>query len=156
LKLQCLSKGDKLIKVVIGEDPLEEEFFKEKKKYEKNNPQLLSKLEKAIEGEDVDFTEHIDWKLLNLTDFQRKVLYETFLIPFGEVKTYKEIGELIGTKAYRAVGNALNKNPIAIAIPCHRVIGTNKKLTGFRVGIDVKKQMLVNEGHKIKKEKLLE
>ncbi|MCL2156482.1 MAG: MGMT family protein [Methanobrevibacter sp.] len=73
----------------------------------------------------------------------------------GQVKTYKEIGDAIDSKGYRAVGNALNKNPIAIIVPCHRVIGSNMKLTGFRGGLDMKKEMLENEGIKIKKDKVI-
>ena len=55
-----------------------------------------------------------------------------------KVKTYKEIGQNINSKAYRAIGNALNKNPIPIIIPCHRVIGSNKTLTGFKSGLKIK------------------
>ncbi len=78
------------------------------------------------------------------SDFQKKVWSELIKIPFGEVRTYKEIASAIGnSNASRAVGHANNKNPIAIIIPCHRVIGTNGKLTGYAGGID-KKQKLLN------------
>ena len=64
-------------------------------------------------------------------------------IPYGKTATYKDIATLIGnTNASRAVGNANNKNPIAIIIPCHRVIGSNNKLTGYAGGLDKKEKLL--------------
>lgn len=64
-------------------------------------------------------------------------------IPYGKTATYKEIAENIGNKnASRAVGMANNKNPIAIIIPCHRVIGTKGDLTGYAGGIKLKKYLL--------------
>ena len=66
------------------------------------------------------------------TEFQQKVWSELINIPYGQVATYKEIAEKIGNKkAFRAVGNANNKNKIAIMIPCHRVIESDGKLTGY-------------------------
>jgi methylated-DNA-[protein]-cysteine S-methyltransferase len=153
MDIKCYCNGNKLIRVFLGEDSLENKISG----HEKLNrcEKLKSMLLNSYNGETVDFSENIDWNLLNLTDFEKKVLIETFKIPKGQVKTYKEIGDAIGSKAYRAVGNALNKNPIAIAIPCHRVVGSNMDLTGFRGGISVKKQMLINEGIKIKNNKIL-
>ena len=107
-------------------------------------------LESSFKGIAIDFLDYVDLDLLGVTEFEKKVYKETMKIPKGEVRTYKEIGDAIGTKGYRAVGNALNKNPIAIIIPCHRIIGSNRKLTGFACGIEMKKQMLKNEGIKVK------
>ena len=64
---------------------------------------------------------------------------------YGSIKP-REIAKAIGTKAYRAVGNALNKNPYAPIVPCHRVIGTNGSLTGFGGGLDTKAFLLNLEG----------
>ena len=76
----------------------------------------------------------------NGTEFQIKVWKELQKIPYGKTATYKEIAENIGNKnASRAVGMANNKNPIAIIIPCHRVIGTKGDLTGYAGGIKLKK-----------------
>ena len=73
----------------------------------------------------------------------RKVWKQLLNIPYGEVRTYKEIAEKIGnSKASRAVGMANNKNPIPIIIPCHRVIGSNNKLVGYALGLDMKKYLL--------------
>jgi len=64
-------------------------------------------------------------------------------IPYGETKTYKEIAKMINSpEACRAVGNANNKNPIPIIIPCHRVVGTNGKLVGYAGGLTIKKKLL--------------
>ncbi|KZX15486.1 methylated-DNA--protein-cysteine methyltransferase [Methanobrevibacter cuticularis] len=112
-------------------------------------------LEGYLEGKNIDLSQYIDLNSLNITDFEKKVYLETINIPKGQVRTYKEIGDSIGTKGYRAVGNALNKNPIAIVVPCHRVVGSNMKLTGFRGGLDMKKSMLEKEGIKIKNDKLI-
>ncbi len=77
------------------------------------------------------------------TEFQKRVWDELQKIPYGQTRSYKDIAIAIGNpKAYRAVGNANNKNPIGIIIPCHRVIGSNKKLTGYAGGIDKKEKLL--------------
>lgn len=79
----------------------------------------------------------------NGTEFQIKVWKELQKIPYGKIRTYKEIAENIGNKnASRAVGMANNKNPIAIIIPCHRVIGSNGDLTGYAGGIKLKQYLL--------------
>lgn len=80
---------------------------------------------------------------LGVTPFQKKVLTTLRHVPYGETISYGELAEKIGTpKASRAVGQANAKNPIPIVIPCHRVIGSNGKLTGFGGGIAVKKALL--------------
>ena len=77
------------------------------------------------------------------TDFQKKVWYSLCEIPYGEVKSYKDIAILISNpKAFRAVGMANSKNPLPIIIPCHRVIESNGKLGGFSSGLSIKKKLL--------------
>lgn len=77
------------------------------------------------------------------TPFQRSVWQALREIPYGETRTYKEIAEAIGRpKAFRAVGQANNRNPLMIVQPCHRVIGTNGSLTGFAHGTDMKQFLL--------------
>ena len=81
------------------------------------------------------------------TEFQSKVWLELTKIPYGETKSYKDIAIAVGNeKASRAVGMANNKNPIPIIIPCHRVIGSNKKLVGYAGGLDLKEKLLKIEG----------
>jgi len=77
------------------------------------------------------------------TDFQKKVWAELMKIPYGEIITYMQLAVRLGdAKAVRAVGTANGRNPIAIVIPCHRVIGAGNKLTGYAGGIWRKKFLL--------------
>jgi methylated-DNA-[protein]-cysteine S-methyltransferase len=82
-----------------------------------------------------------------LTDFQKKVLIAAAKIPKGKISTYKEIAKAAGApKAYRAVGNALNKNPFAPEVPCHRVIKSDGRIGGFAGGTGKKARLLKKEG----------
>ncbi len=92
---------------------------------------------------------------LDFNGFQKKVLLEVMKIPYGEVKTYKQISEAINSKAYRAVGTAIGKNPMPLIIPCHRVVRSDFKVGGFYGGTKMKKEILKNEGIKIKNDKIL-
>lgn len=80
------------------------------------------------------------------------------LVPRGKVTTYKALAHKLKTKAYRAVGNAMNKNPRGFLfggnVPCHRVIGSNGKLVGFAHGLKKKVEMLRKEGIEIKNGKV--
>ncbi len=75
-------------------------------------------------------------------------------VPRGKVTTYSEIAHKLGTRAYRAVGNALNKNPYAPTVPCHRVVGSTGDLTGFASGLQKKQLMLEAEGVGVKNGRL--
>ncbi|WP_077610309.1 methylated-DNA--[protein]-cysteine S-methyltransferase [Clostridium sp. Marseille-P2415] len=80
------------------------------------------------------------------TDFQKKVWGALCRIPYGETRTYKQIAEAVGNpKAGRAVGMANNKNPVTIAVPCHRVVGTDGSLIGYAGGLEMKKTLLALE-----------
>ena len=80
------------------------------------------------------------------TPFQQAVWSALQQIPYGETVTYGQLAKMIDRpSAVRAVGGACNKNPIAIVIPCHRVIGAGGKLTGFAAGITVKEHLLALE-----------
>ena len=77
------------------------------------------------------------------TDFLLCVWKSICTIPYGETRSYKKIAQSIGNKnASRAIGLASNYNPIPIFIPCHRVIGANGKLTGYRLGLQIKAHLL--------------
>jgi methylated-DNA-[protein]-cysteine S-methyltransferase len=79
--------------------------------------------------------------------FQQLVLRELALVPFGEVTTYGALATRIGRpRAARAVGGALNRNPVPIVLPCHRVIGASGKLVGYGGGLDRKEALLELEG----------
>ena len=83
------------------------------------------------------------------TDFQKAVWHQLSLIPFGTTISYSNLASLIGRpKAARAVAQACHCNPIAIIIPCHRVIGANGSLTGYAAGLERKQGLLnIENGH---------
>jgi methylated-DNA-[protein]-cysteine S-methyltransferase len=82
------------------------------------------------------------------TDFQQRVWRELTQIPFGETRSYGQLAKrLDNPNGSRAVGLANGRNPIAIIVPCHRVIGADGSLTGFGGGIDRKEWLLTHEGH---------
>lgn len=75
-------------------------------------------------------------------------------VPKGKVVTYKDLAHALGTRAYRAVGNAMNKNPYAPEVPCHRVVASNGDLHGFAHGLKKKAQMLKAEGVVVSNDKV--
>lgn len=78
------------------------------------------------------------------TSFQQNVWSALSHIPFGTLTTYKKIAEIVGcSKGFRAVGQAIHRNPIAIVVPCHRVVGENGTLIGYAYGLD-RKRYLIN------------
>ena len=87
-------------------------------------------------------------------NFNEKIWQLCSKVPEGKVTTYKEIAVAMKTKAYRSVGNALNKNPHAPLVPCHRVVGSTGDLVGFAHGLAAKKKLLEKEGIKIKNNKV--
>lgn len=77
------------------------------------------------------------------TDFQLRVWQALRDIPYGETRSYADIARAVGSpKGFRAVGMANNRNPIAIVIPCHRVIGADGNMTGYAAGMDTKARLL--------------
>lgn len=81
------------------------------------------------------------------TDFQKQVWAELLRIPQGKTRSYTEIAKRIGRpNAYRAVANACGANPVAIAVPCHRVIASGGKIGGYGGGLDRKRKLLASEG----------
>ena len=81
------------------------------------------------------------------TEFQVRVWQELCLIPYGKTSTYLDIARKIGNiGAIRAVGGAVGRNPLAILIPCHRIIGSNRSLVGYSGGLDRKLNLLKHEG----------
>ncbi|MGH9323275.1 MAG: methylated-DNA--[protein]-cysteine S-methyltransferase [Vicinamibacteria bacterium] len=81
------------------------------------------------------------------TEFERKVLDAARRIPFGECRCYGDVAKTIGRpNAHRAVGNALGKNPVAIVIPCHRVVASGGGIGGYTGGLDIKRTLMEIEG----------
>jgi methylated-DNA-[protein]-cysteine S-methyltransferase len=102
-------------------------------------------LDEYFAGRREAFDFPIDWTLYS--DFGKRVLQATAAIPFGHTATYGQVAAQAGNaKASRAAGRALGANPIPIVVPCHRVIGTSGKLTGYTGGMHRKEALLRLEG----------
>lgn len=103
-------------------------------------PDAVEQLEAYFAGELFTFDLRLDFEG---TPFQRRVWEALRSIPYGETRTYGEIALQIGSPtAFRAVGLANGHNPIAVIVPCHRVIGANGSLTGFGGGLERKRTLL--------------
>ena len=110
--------------------------------------QAVHELRRYFAGERVQFSCPLD---LHGTAFQARVWEELFRIPYGETRSYREIARAIGRpSAVRAVGAANGANPVAIIVPCHRVIGSNGDLTGYGGGLPTKAWLLSLEGVQVK------
>ncbi|MHB1484780.1 MAG: methylated-DNA--[protein]-cysteine S-methyltransferase [Saccharofermentanales bacterium] len=116
----------------------------------------MKQMSEYISGERTEF--ELAYEFSDATSFQKKVWLATEKIPYGQTNTYEEIAMKLDTDnknmnfhlLSRAVGSALGKNPIMIAVPCHRVIGKDGKLKGFAGGLEVKDFLLSHEILKIK------
>jgi O-6-methylguanine DNA methyltransferase len=104
----------------------------------------INELNEYFSGGRRAFTFPLD---LRGTDFQLACWRALLAIPYGETRSYADIARAIGrAKAFRAVGMANNRNPIAIVVPCHRVIASDGTLCGYGGGLDVKRKLLELEG----------
>lgn len=101
-------------------------------------------LEQYFAGERREFSFPLD---LRGTDFQLACWRALLAIPYGETRSYADIARAVGSPhAFRAVGMANNRNPVAIVVPCHRVIASDGTLCGYGGGLDVKRKLLELEG----------
>jgi methylated-DNA-[protein]-cysteine S-methyltransferase len=102
-------------------------------------------LDEYFEGGRRRFDLPLDVELL--ADFNRRVLRELARVPYGEVVTYGELAARAARpRAARAVGTVMNRNPLPIVLPCHRVVGANGKLVGYAGGLERKEALLRHEG----------
>jgi len=86
-----------------------------------------------------------------MSEFQDRVLKFVAMVPKGKVTTYKELARAVGNpRAYRAVANAVARNPQPIKIPCHRVVRSNGEIGGYRLGVRRKIMLLVSEGIEVR------
>jgi len=112
-----------------------------------HNPHLLaavSQLQEYFSGTRQTFDLTYDWE--GQSEFYQSVWIELLKIPFGKTTSYSQIAQDIDNpKAIRAVGMANARNPIALIVPCHRVIAKNKKLQGYAYGLDMKYRLLQHE-----------
>ncbi|CAM4223203.1 methylated-DNA--[protein]-cysteine S-methyltransferase [Lederbergia lenta] len=104
----------------------------------------LSELREYFEGDRQSFSLPVDIKG---TPFQEEIWEALKQIPYGKTYSYSDIAEMIKRpKAVRAVGSAIGANPVLITVPCHRVIGKNGAITGYRGGTEMKRYLLQLEG----------
>jgi O-6-methylguanine DNA methyltransferase len=100
----------------------------------------LRELDEYFAGERREFSLPLD---LRGTGFQLKCWHALLAIPYGETRSYRDIAQAIGhPRAYRAVGMSNNRNPVAIVVPCHRVIASSGSLCGYGGGLDIKRKLL--------------
>jgi len=100
----------------------------------------LRELKEYFAGERREFSLPLD---LRGTEFQLACWHALLEIPYGETRSYRDIAQAIGhPHAYRAVGMSNNRNPVAIIVPCHRVIASSGSLCGYGGGLDVKRKLL--------------
>jgi O-6-methylguanine DNA methyltransferase len=114
----------------------------------KDSPRMmqvyLAELEEYFAGQRREFSFPLD---LRGTDFQKACWRALLAIPYGETRTYADIARAVSNpNAFRAVGMANNRNPIAIVVPCHRVIASDGTLCGYGGGLEVKRKLLELEG----------
>jgi len=106
--------------------------------------EVRSQLEEYFAGRRKDFTLRLD---LRGTAFRKRCWNELLRIPYGKTRTYGEIARAVGSPSgFRAVGQANHYNPVAIIVPCHRVLATGKQLGGYGGGLPVKAMLLKLEG----------
>ncbi len=112
--------------------------------------QTRTQLEEYFAGKRKQFTVPLD---LRGTEFRKRCWEELLRIPYGETRTYAEIARAVGSPAaFRAVGQANHYNPIAIIVPCHRVLASGKRLGGYGGGLPVKALLLKREGAEFREE----
>ena len=101
-------------------------------------------LDEYFAGERHEFDLPLD---LRVAPFHEAVLHELALVPYGRTETYGALAARAGRPgAARAVGTVMNRNPIPIVLPCHRIVGADGSLTGYAGGLDVKRRLLQLEG----------
>lgn len=120
---------------------------------DKNNPddkvilQTIAQINEYLAGKRQAFDIDMDFAIG--TPFQQKVWQQLLKIPYGETISYAKLAENIGQPtAFRAVANANGKNPIALLVPCHRVIASDGSLGGYTGGVAIKQQLLTLENSK--------
>jgi methylated-DNA-[protein]-cysteine S-methyltransferase len=110
--------------------------------------EVRRELDEYFEGRRHEFDLPLD---IRVAPFHEAVLHELARVPYGQTDTYGHLAILVGRpKAARAVGTVMNRNPIPIVLPCHRIVGANGSLTGYGGGLPVKRALLELEGATLK------
>jgi O-6-methylguanine DNA methyltransferase len=132
IKFSCIT-GSKTGEITEQDSPVIKSFYSSIKSYLSGNELFFNRIDPA----------------LIRTDFQKKVLFWTTLIPWGQTVNYGKLAEWLNLNCAQAIGQALKKNPLPLIIPCHRVIGKDGSLTGFGAGLELKEKLLKIEKVKI-------
>lgn len=137
------------IEIIQSGEALSGIFFREEQNSEQTMSPLLKEATKQLNEYFKKQRRIFDLPLQpEGTSFQRKVWEELKKIPYGKTKSYKELALSLGDpKKVRAVGMANGKNPLSIVLPCHRVLGSNGRLTGYAGGLWRKEWLLKHEGY---------
>lgn len=139
IKLHGTDIGLTSVQIVPGSDTETKVYH-----FDPHLKEAVSQLEAYFSGDLKEFKLSIDWT--GNSFFFCEVWRALQSIPYGKYRTYGQIAKFLRKpKSARAIGKANSRNPIAIIIPCHRVIGTNGKLTGYAYGNDVKRKLLQHE-----------
>ena len=127
-----------ILEIITSEDAIISAMFVEESKENTEDTEVLREVIKQFDEYFKGIRKDFDIKCQVIgTEFQKKAWNALIEIPYGETRSYKQQAIQIGNeKATRAVGNANSKNLISIIIPCHRVIGSNKSLTGYAGGLN--------------------
>lgn len=143
-----------LLQITATDTGVSTVWFVDKKEKEISGNEIISACKKQLEeyfaGNRTDFSLPFD---LSGTEFQKKVWHRLLKIPFGKTISYMQVALDLGdVKSIRAVGTANGKNPVAVIIPCHRVIGSNGSLVGYGGGLWRKKWLIEFESKSKQKE----
>jgi len=152
IKLEGSNYGLRLLQILSDEDAVGADYT-----YDNALSPVVDQLNSYFEGELKDFKVPLDFR--GYPEFFVNVWRVLCIIPYGKTRTYSEIARFLqNPKLARAVGNASSHNPLAIIVPCHRVIGKNGKLTGYAYGKNIKRQLLQHEnpGHYANQGKLFD
>lgn len=136
-----------IVEITSSEDAVLSIYFVDKEGETVEMPKILkeayNQIDEYFKGKRKKFNLKLSFEG---TDFQNRVWNELTKIPYGQVVSYKDIAIAVGNeKAVRAVGTTNGKNKISIVVPCHRVIGSNGKLTGYAGGLHRKEWLLNHE-----------
>ena len=137
-----------LLKLTASEEGLQKLSLVEERDEQENENQFIhfykNQLREYFDGNRKEFNQYFDFN--GSTEFYRSVWSKLSEIPFGKSISYSKLAEAINNEsAVRAVGMANARNPIPIIIPCHRVIGSDGSLTGYALGLNVKRRLLIHE-----------
>jgi methylated-DNA-[protein]-cysteine S-methyltransferase len=142
-ELLLISDGEALTEVTVESDPR----WREREGWVRRDDGVLRRACEQLQDYFAGRLTHFDLPLAPRgTAFQRQVWEGLNSVPFGETVSYGQLAERLGqARSARAVGAALGRNPIAIIVPCHRVVGSNGSLTGYAGGLDLKRWLLDHE-----------